>query len=250
MTEKDRLLSGALYHPDYLYTGSDEENPRFRVQKAQKEFNESEYWHENSALKRLRKCFAQSYDDLVLTPPFFCSYGNRISFGKAVYAECGLTIMDARDVVIGDHVYFGPHVSIYTTQRPLDAFVRSQGLVYSRPVHIGDHVWFAGNTVIKPGVVIADEVVIEAGSVVDADIPGHVLAGGNPCRVIRALTQEDQDKWSLDFDAYRTDEDVIRAKQVQAPQETVFADEMTAEERVHYDRMISGAKQMTLFDLL
>ena len=116
---------------------------------------------------------------------------NKIYFGKHFYANTGLTIPDENAVIFGDDVFLGPHVSIYTTGHPLSAEVRNLEMEYARAVKIGDSVWIGGNVVIKPGVTIGDDVVIGSGSAVTKDIPGHVIAAGVPCKVIREITEDD-----------------------------------------------------------
>lgn len=132
---------------------------------------------------------------MVLTPPFYCDHGDKIYFGKHFYANTGLTILDENEVVFGNDVFLGSHVSIYTAEHPISAEVRNLELEYARAVKIGNSVWIGGNVVINPKVTIGDDVVIGSGSVVTKDIPSHVVAAGAPCRVIRAITEEDAILW-------------------------------------------------------
>jgi maltose O-acetyltransferase len=91
-------------------------------------------------------------------------------------------------VRIGDHVLLGPGVQIYTATHPLDAAERRTGLELARPIEIGADVWIGGSAIVCPGVKIGARSVIGAGSVVTRDIPDDVVAAGNPCRVLRSLT--------------------------------------------------------------
>ncbi len=100
------------------------------------------------------------------------------------------------------NVFLAPHVSIYTAGHPIDKDVRSLELEYAKPVIIGDDVWIGGNVVINPGVTIGNDVVIASGSVVVKDIPSHVVAGGNPCRVIREITEADKSNWHNQLKKY------------------------------------------------
>lgn len=125
--------------------------------------------------------------DAYLTPPFFCDYGVNIKLGAKAYFNANCVVLDVAQVTIGDHVLIGPAVQIYTALHPLDAAGRRAGLESGSPVVIGNDVWIGGAAVICPGVSIGDGAVIGAGSVVTRDIPAHVFAAGNPCRVIRAL---------------------------------------------------------------
>lgn len=103
--------------------------------------------------------------------------------------------LDVARITIGDRVFFGPRVGLYTPYHPIDATVRSSGPEGARPITIGNDVWFGGNVVVGPGVTIGDDVVIGAGSVVVKDIPSHSVAVGNPCHVIREITDADREYW-------------------------------------------------------
>lgn len=124
-------------------------------------------------------------------PPFHCNYGHNIETGKGFFANYGCTILDAAKVTIGDNCQLGPHVSIYTSGHPVHPVARNSGYEYAIEVSIGDNVWIGGNSVICPGVHIGSNTVIGAGSVVTRDIPDGVIAAGNPCRVIREITDDD-----------------------------------------------------------
>ena len=198
--EWKRSIAGSLYNP-YKVGG----DSFVMVHKAQKKFNESEFWRDRSAFDDLKKCFRVAPDDMVLTPPVYFDHGNRISFGKHFYANTGLTILDENYVTFGDNVFLAPHVSIYTAGHPIDKDVRNMELEYAKPVMIGDDVWIGGNVVINPGVTIGSDVVIASGSVVVKDIPSHVVAGGNPCRVIREITEKDRLNWQRQLNEYMED---------------------------------------------
>ena len=125
--------------------------------------------------------------------PFYCDYGYHIRIGRHFFANTHLVILDGADVTIGDHVFIGPNVGIYTAGHPLDIPQRNAGLEYARPVRIGNDVWIGGHVVILPGVTIGDGAVIGAGSVVTRDVPAHTLAVGNPCRPLRKIGEEEQE---------------------------------------------------------
>lgn len=116
--------------------------------------------------------------------------------------------MDVNSVTIGDHVFLGPHVSIYTASHPISAEVRNTGLECAKPVNIGNNVWICGNVVVNPGVSIGDNTVIASGSVVTKDVPSSVVAGGNPCHVLREITKVDYDRWLEQYEDYKKDKDV------------------------------------------
>ncbi|MCM1078246.1 MAG: sugar O-acetyltransferase [Bacteroidales bacterium] len=124
--------------------------------------------------------------------PFRCDFGKHVFIGKNFVANFNLTILDEAVVTIGDDVFVGPNCGIYTVKHALLPYQRNAGVMKAEPVTIGNDVWLAANVTVLPGVTIGDGAVIGAGSVVTHDIPPHVLAAGNPCRVIRALTEEDR----------------------------------------------------------
>lgn len=156
-------------------------------------------------MDKLRECLGRAPEDIVLTPPVYFDHGDRIYFGKHFYANTDLTILDENKVIFGDNVYLAPHVSIYTAGHPIDAEIRNKDVEYAKPVTIGSDVWIGGNVVINPGVTIGDNVVIGSGSVVTKDIPDNVIAAGNPCRVIRSITQRDKEKWHMEYEDYVRD---------------------------------------------
>ncbi|MDE6621335.1 MAG: sugar O-acetyltransferase [Lachnospiraceae bacterium] len=127
-----------------------------------------------------------------INPPFYCDYGTHIEVGKNFFANYNCTILDVAKVVIGDNCQMAPNVAIYTAGHPVHPAIRNTAYEYGIEVTIGDNVWIGGNTVICPGVHIGNNVVIGAGSVVTKDIPDWAIAAGNPCRVIRNITEEDQ----------------------------------------------------------
>ena len=129
-----------------------------------------------------------------INPPFYCDYGFNIEVGKNFYANYNCTILDVGKVTIGDNCMFAPNVAIYTAGHPIYPDTRNSAFEYGKEVTIGDNVWLGGNTVVCPGVHIGDNVVIGAGSVVTKDIPDWSIAAGNPCRVIRKITDEDRRK--------------------------------------------------------
>lgn len=125
-------------------------------------------------------------------PPFYCEYGSHIEVGENFYANTGCIMLDVAPIKIGDNAFFGPNVAIYTAGHPIHPESRNSGYEYGISITIGDNVWIGGNCVIVPGVKIGNNVVIGAGSVVTKDIPDNVCAAGNPCRVIRKITDEDK----------------------------------------------------------
>lgn len=138
------------------------------------------------------KALLGSSDGAFINPPFYCDYGSHIHVGKNFFANYNCTIIDVAPVTIGDNCQLAPGVAIYTAGHPVHPATRNTGYEYGKPVTIGDNVWVGGNTVILPGVTIGCNTVIGAGSVVTHDIPGWVVAAGNPCKVIRPITEDDR----------------------------------------------------------
>ena len=132
--------------------------------------------------------------DAFISPPFYCDYGFHIEVGKKFYANYNCTILDVAKVVIGDNCQMAPNVAIYTAGHPIHPVTRSSAYEYGKEVTIGDNVWLGGNTVVCPGVHIGNNVVIGAGSVVTKNIPDWCVAAGNPCKVIKKITDDDKKK--------------------------------------------------------
>lgn len=145
-------------------------------------------------IERVVKDLLGKSEGAFINPPFYCDYGTHIEVGKNFFANYNCTILDVAKVKIGDNCQMAPNVAIYTAGHPVHPVSRNTFYEYGKEVTIGDNVWIGGNTVICPGVHIGDNVVIGAGSVVTKDIPAWSIAVGNPCRVLRKITEEDQRK--------------------------------------------------------
>lgn len=145
------------------------------------------------AMAIVKELFGKS-ENAFVNPPFYCDYGSHIEVGKNFFANYNCTILDVAKVKIGDNCFFAPNVSIYTAGHPVHPFARNSGYEYGKEVNIGDNVWIGGSTVICPGVTVGSNVVIGAGSVVTKDIPDWCIAAGNPCKVIRPITDADKRK--------------------------------------------------------
>lgn len=133
-------------------------------------------------------------ENAFINPPFYCDYGKNIEVGKNFYANYNCTILDVAKVIIGDNCFMAPNVAIYTAGHPIHPISRNSLYEYGKEITIGDNVWLGGNTVICPGVHIGNNVVIGAGSVVTKDIPDWSFAAGNPCCVLRKITEDDKRK--------------------------------------------------------
>lgn len=187
-SEKEKMISGKPYK------AFDDElvNERRYAKELIFDFNSfrpNEIVNRNGLIKRLLGKIGNSF---IIEPPFRCDYGYNIEIGENFYSNYNLIILDCAKVLIGDNVMIGPNVSIYTAGHPVHYEIRNQGYEYTVPVSIGNNVWIGGNAVINPGVTIGDNSVVGSGSVVTKDIPGNVIAAGNPCKVLRGINEEDK----------------------------------------------------------
>ena len=154
------------------------------------------------AIKNIVKELFGKSENAFVNPPFYCDYGKNIEVGKNFYANYNCTILDVAKVMIGDNCMLAPNVAIYTAGHPVHPLTRNTLYEYGIEITIGDNVWIGGNTVICPSAHIGGNTVIGAGSVVTRDIPDYSIAAGNPCRVIRSITDADKKFYfrDLEFD--------------------------------------------------
>ena len=144
----------------------------------------------------VRRLLGQVGKNCCIESPFHCDYGYNIVAGDNFYMNVGCIILDGARVTFGDNVFVAPHCGFYTAGHPLDHERRNAGLEYALPITIGNNVWIGAQVCVLPGVTIGDDSVIGAGSVVTKDIPAGVLATGNPCRVIREISEADKLRYS------------------------------------------------------
>lgn len=183
MTEKEKMLNGKSY------LGFDEQLVKEREQAKDIcfEFNNVKASEREKRLEILKKLFCSIGKNPLIESAFYCDYGYNISIGDNFYSNHNLVILDVNKVTIGDNVFIGPNVSIYTAGHPINAIERINGMEFGLPITIGNNVWLGGNVVILPGITIGNNTVIGAGSVVTKDIPSNVVAAGNPCKVIKHI---------------------------------------------------------------
>ena len=165
---------------------------RFACKQKIYDFNNLSPSLNKSAPSLLKSILGKTGENIWIEAPFHCDYGWNIEVGENFFANYNLTILDVAKVTIGKNVQMAPNVSIYTAGHPIHPDTRNTGYEYGIPITIGDNVWIGGNVVILPGVKIGDNVVIGAGSVVTKDIPENVIAMGNPCKIVREITEEDR----------------------------------------------------------
>ncbi|HYW12640.1 MAG TPA: sugar O-acetyltransferase [Longimicrobium sp.] len=183
MTEKEKMLSGALYDA----TDPQLVAERRRARDLLHALNGSRDGQRELRMDLLRRLLGAAGDGVWIEPPFFCDYGSNITLGDRVYFNFNCVVLDVARVAIGSDTMFGPAVQIYTATHPLAAAERRAGLEAGKPIVIGSDVWVGGGAILLPGVTIGSRSVIGAGSVVTKDVREGVFAAGNPCRVIRAL---------------------------------------------------------------
>jgi len=149
--------------------------------------------------KILKELFAEIGEGCYIEPPLRANWGgHHVHFGKNVYANFNLTLVDDTHIYVGDNTMFGPNVIIATGGHPILPELRAQGYQYNASVHIGKNCWIGAGAIIVPGVTIGDNTVIGAGSVVTKDIPSNVVAVGNPCRVLRKIGERDREYYFKD----------------------------------------------------
>ena len=178
------MLSGELY----LAADPELTREHQRAFRLTRLYNATTETETDERQKLLTELFGKIGSNAVITPPFYCDYGGNIYAGDNLYMNFGCVILDCNTVHLGNNVLLAPYVQIYTAHHPIDPAIRLTGKELATPVKIGDNVWIGGGAIICPGVTIGDHTTIGAGSVVTKDIPAHVVAVGNPCRVVRELS--------------------------------------------------------------
>lgn len=197
MTEKEKMFSGKLYDP--FCEGMPEE--RIRAHVLCKAYNDTTDLDEEKRTEILNELLPHRGKNVYIQGPVYFDFGTHIFIGDGSFANFNFTVLDEGKVTIGKNVFIGPNVSIFTPIHPLrfqerNAFVNKDtgkltNLERAGIVNIGDNCWLGGNVTICPNVSIGEGCVIGAGSVVTRNIPPHSLAVGNPCRILRSITEED-----------------------------------------------------------
>ena len=195
MTEKEKLHSGDLYFPGDPDILKDQ-----RIwQDMLMEYNSIPHSRQPERDALLKKMFAEVGEGCYVESPFQANMGGMfVHFGKNIYANFNLMLVDDTHIYVGDNTMFGPGVTIATGGHPIDPELREKGLQFNMPVRIGKNCWLGAGAIVMPGVTIGDNVVVGAGSVVTRDIPSGVVAVGNPCRVLREIGEKDREYYWRD----------------------------------------------------
>ena len=192
---KSRMHTGELYLP------GDPEIMAEQMLCLEKlyDFNQTRPSEMEKRERLLKEMFAEIGEGCYIEPPFHSNWGGKhVHFGKNIYANFNLTLVDDTHIYVGDYTMFGPNVTVATAGHPILPELREQVYQYNMPVRIGRNCWIGAGAVIVPGVTIGDNTVIGAGSVVTKDIPAGVVAVGNPCRVLREINEHDREYYFKD----------------------------------------------------
>lgn len=190
MQEFEQLHNGSLYLP----TESEMAKAQNECLDRLYDFNQTRPTEEAKRQEMLQEMFAEIGEHCYIEPPFYANWGGRhVHFGKNIYANFHLTLVDDTHIYVGDYTMFGPNVTVASAAHPILPQLREKGYEYNLPVRIGKNCWIGAGAVILPGVTIGDNTVIGAGSVVTKDIPSDVVAVGNPCRVLRKIDKRDSE---------------------------------------------------------
>jgi len=192
MTEKEKMQAGLLYDANY-----DEELIKERTicKDLCFEYNQLRPSQAKEQDNMIRFLFGKTGKQFCITAPFWCDYGYNIEIGENFYTNHNCIILDGAKVIFGDNVFIAPNCTFSTAGHPIDSEQRNEGLEYAYLIVVGDNVWIGASVTVLPGVTIGSNVVIGAGSVVNRDIPDGVVAVGNPCRVLREITEDDKKKY-------------------------------------------------------
>lgn len=189
MTQKERMEKGLVY-----YCGDEEiMGDQVLCLEKQYDYNLTRPLEGEKRFKLLKSMFAEIGEGTYIEPPLHANWGGKhCHFGKRVYANFNLTLVDDMDIYVGDDCMLGPNVVIATAGHPIDPELRKRCTQYNAEVHIGNNVWLGAGVIVMPGVTIGDNSVIGAGSIVTKDIPSNVVAVGNPCKVMREIGEKDK----------------------------------------------------------
>lgn len=196
MTAKEKM------HSCKLYVATDEDIMREQTAclELQYDYNMTRPSDSKKREKLLKQMFAEIGEGCYVEPPLHANWGgHHVHFGKNVYANFNLTMVDDTHIYVGDYTKFGPNVVLATAGHPILPALREKGTQYNASIHIGKCCWLGAGVVVLPGVTIGDNTVVGAGSIVTKDLPANVIAVGNPCRVIREIGERDREYYFKDM---------------------------------------------------
>lgn len=192
MSEFDKMHSGEIYDCN----DADVMEIQMKCLDKLYDFNATRPSELEKRSDMLKEMFAEIGEGCYVEPPLRTNWGGRhVHFGNNVYANFNLTLVDDTHIYVGDYTLFGPNVVVATAAHPIIPELRMPVTQFNLPVHIGKNCWIGAGAIIVPGVTIGDNTVIGAGSVVTKDIPANVVAVGNPCKVLREITEEDKKRY-------------------------------------------------------
>jgi len=189
MSNLEKMHTGDLYRPD---------DPAIEIQQKQLlnrlyDYNQTRVTEPEKQQATLTELFAEIGPNCYIEPPFHANFGgHHVHFGSNIYANFNLTLVDDTHIYVGDQTMIGPNVTLATAGHPILPELREQNYQYNMPVHIGRNCWLGTGVIVLPGVTIGDNVVVGAGSIVTKDLPDNVVAVGNPCRVLRQISDHDR----------------------------------------------------------
>ena len=189
------MHSGELYLP----MGEEIMNEQLQCIEKLYDYNLTRPTEQKKREEMLKDMFAEIGTGCYVEPPLHANWaGKHVHFGRDVYANFGLTLVDDTHIYVGDNTMFGPNVVVATAGHPILPEIREQGYQYNMSVTIGKNCWLGAGVLVMPGATIGDNSVIGAGSVVTKDIPANVVAVGNPCKVMREIGEKDREFYFRD----------------------------------------------------
>ena len=195
MDIREKMHSGDLY----LSMDDDIFNEQLTYLEKLYDFNATRPLEQEKRTEMLKNMFAEIGENCYIEPPLHATWaGKNVHFGKGVYANFNLTLVDDTHIYVGDYTMLGPNVVLATAGHPILPELRPLAYQYNMPIHIGKNCWLGAGVVVLPGITIGDNSVIGAGSIVTKDIPANVIAVGNPCRVLREINEHDKEYYFKD----------------------------------------------------
>lgn len=188
-------------HNCELYLPNDEELAKEQNECLEKlyDFNQTRPSQQDLRKKMMKEMFAEIGENCYIEPPFYANFGGKhVHFGNNVYCNFNLTMVDDTDIYVGDNTMFGPNVTVATAGHPIRVDLRKNFYQYNASINIGKNCWIGAGSIILPGVSVGEGSVIGAGSVVTKDIPSNVVAVGNPCKVLRKISEKDKEYYFKD----------------------------------------------------